>query len=202
MNTPRLLPPDQQSFVLASASPRRRDICASIGLIPDQIIAPDIDETARPREMPRAYALRMAVEKAAVIRRHNTDSFILAADTVVACGRRILPKAESEAEQRACLALLEGRAHRVWGGICLITPDGHQMTRLAESRVQMRRLGADERAAYLASKEGLGKAGGYAIQGLAAGFIHHLSGSWSNIVGLDAYLVHNLLRAAHFHYDG
>ena len=187
-------PPDRPPLVLASASPRRLALLAQIGLAPERVLSPEIDETPRHDENPRACARRLArakAEAAAV-----PGALILAADTVVAAGRRILPKAETEAEARACLDLLSGRRHRVLTAVTLRLPDGTLRERLAESAVGFARLSQAEIAAYLASGEWHGKAGGYAIQGRAAQFIRFLSGSYSNVVGLPLFETAQLLRGA------
>ena len=183
--------------MLASASPRRVDLLAQINITPSRIIAANIDETPRPREVPRALAKRLAFEKAAAIAMEEQDALVLAADTVVGVGRRILPKCESVADARACLQLMSGRGHRVHSGICLIDGARHWQ-RVVTSRVQMRRLGAEDIEAYLAAGEWQGKAGGYAIQGQAAAFISQITGSYSNIVGLPLFETANLLQAAGF----
>ena len=181
-------------FVLASASPRRRDLLAQIGFTPDAILPTDIDETPHAKELPRAYALRLAEEKAAAS--EQRDAVVLAADTVVAAGRRILPKAETEADARVCLALLSGRGHRVYTAIATRTPDNEMRTRLSEARVTFKRLSDEEVEAYIASGEWRGKAGGYAIQGRAGRFVTQIVGSYSAIVGLPLYETANLLEAA------
>jgi septum formation protein len=185
-------------LVLASASPRRLDLLAQIGLVPDIVDPAAIDETPRKAESPDKHALRLAAEKAAAVASRHPDAFILAADTVVACGRRILPKAEDEATARKCLELLSGRRHRVYGGIALIGPDGRLTTRLAESTVIFKRFSDAEIHAYLATGEWQGKAGGYAVQGRAAAYIRFLSGSYSNVVGLSLYDVTQLLAGQNF----
>jgi septum formation protein len=179
--------------VLASASPRRLDLLRQIGLEPDCIDPPAIDETPRKAELPNKHALRLAVEKAQAVAPRHPGAYILAADTVVAVGRRILPKAEDEATARHCLTLMSGRRHRVYGGMALIGPDGRLTTRLGESTVIFKRFSDLEIRAYLASGEWRGKAGGYAIQGLAAAYVRFISGSYSNIVGLSLYDVRQLL---------
>lgn len=171
-------------LVLASASPRRLELLRQIGLVPTAIDPAEIDETPNPRELPGPHALRLARAKAEAVASRHPGAFVLGADTVVAMGRRILPKALSEAEARACLEALSGRRHRVLGGIALIAPDGRRARRLVTTVVRVRRLDRAEREAYLASGEWRGKAGGYAIQGLAAAFIPFVSGSYSNVVGL------------------
>lgn len=181
-------------FVLASASPRRRDLLAQIGLPPDQVSAADIDETPLKGETPRRCALRLAGAKAGAVAQAHPGAFVLAADTVVAAGRRILPKAESVDEVRDCLRLLSGRSHRVYTAVAVIAPGGRRAERLVETRVTFKRLGEDELAAYLASGEGLGKAGGYAIQGRAGGFVLGLQGSHPAVVGLPLYESLCLLR--------
>ncbi|MFZ3004965.1 MAG: Maf family nucleotide pyrophosphatase [Phenylobacterium sp.] len=185
MTTPRL--------VLASASPRRLDLLAQIDLVPDAVVAAEIDETPLPNETPRLLALRLAVAKAAKIAAEQPDAYVLAADTVVAVGRRVLPKVETEAEGRACLELLSGRAHKVLTAVALQAPDGRVVSRLVESRLHFKRLTPAEITAYLASGEGLGKAGGYAIQGRAGAFVMSLQGSYPAVVGLPLYETLNLL---------
>ena len=175
--------------MLASASPRRLTLLDQVGIRPDVILATDLDETPAPRELPPQAALRLAVAKAdaAALDVRAEGGFVLAADTVVAVGRRILPKAEDEAEARRCLALLSGRAHRVYTAVALVTPDGRRRRRLVETRVKMKRFADVELEAYLASGEWRGKAGGYAVQGLAAAFVLTLIGSYSAVVGLPLY---------------
>ncbi len=174
-------------LVLASASPRRLDLLAQINLRPDRVDPADIDETPRPRELPLRHAERLAAEKARAVAPRHPGCFVLAADTVVACGRRILPKTEDEKEARKCLELLSGRRHRVLGGVALICPDGSLAERRVESVVTFKRLMPEEIEAYLASNEWRGKAGGYAIQGLAARFVRYIGGSYSNVVGLGLF---------------
>jgi septum formation protein len=181
------------TLVLASASPRRRELLAQLGIVPDTIDPPDIDETPLPGELPAAHARRLALAKAAAVAPRHPQAYILAADTVVACGRRILPKADTRAIAESCLKLLSGRRHRVIGGLCAIAPMRERVVRIVTSQVVFKRLSDDERAAYLASGEWQGKAGGYAIQGRAAGFIAWISGSYSNVVGLPLYETHALL---------
>jgi len=172
------------ALVLASASPRRVSLLRQIGIAPAAVAPADIDETPRPRELPPAYAKRVAAAKAAAVASAWPGAFVLAADTVVALGRRILPKAEDAATAKHCLLRLSGRRHRVLGAVVLIAPDGSLTQRLITSQVFFKRLSTVEVDAYLASGEWHGKAGGYAIQGLAAGFIPKIIGSYSNIVGL------------------
>ncbi|MGF1464079.1 MAG: Maf family protein [Maricaulaceae bacterium] len=180
-------------LVLASASPRRLDLLAQIGLTPDHVDPADIDETPLKGELPRAYALRLARAKAETVATRYPDAVVLGADTAVACGRRILPKAETLDEARACLDLLSGRAHRVYTGIAVTPPGRGVLARLVTSRVSVKRLSAAERTAYLACGEWRGKAGGYALQGRAAAFIDALSGSYSAVVGLPLYETAQLL---------
>jgi septum formation protein len=187
-----------QAFVLASASPRRSDLLAQIGIVPDVIEPADVDETPNLREAPRVYAKRMARAKADAGAGGHGGSFILAADTVVACGRRILPKAEDKETALQCLRQLSGRRHRVFGGVCLVMPDGARRERLVESAVTFKRLSHEEIDAYVACGEWDGKAGGYAIQGRAAEFVRFISGSFSNIVGLPLFEVSQLLKGAKF----
>lgn len=187
-------------LVLASASPRRRELLAQIGLSPIIMVA-DIDETPQKREKPQPYALRMASEKVLKVRDQNAETvnhFVLAGDTVVACGQRILPKTEDEASARACLALLSGRRHRVYGGIALISPNGNLRTRLVTSTVRFRMLGQNDIDSYIATGEWHGKAGGYAIQGIAALFVQQISGSYSNIVGFSLFDVAAMLGGQGF----
>jgi septum formation protein len=181
------------SLVLASASPRRRELLSQIGIVPTAIDPADIDETPRPSELPAQHARRLAVAKAVAVAPRHAGTFVLAADTVVACGRRILPKADTRAVAESCLEMLSGRRHRVIGALCIIAPDGRRSCRTVVSRVAFKRLSAGEVAAYLASGEWQGKAGGYAIQGRAAGFIPWIEGSYSNIVGLALFEVRALL---------
>ena len=186
--------------MLASASPRRRELLAQIGLSPTVMVA-DIDETPQKREKPQPYALRMASEKVLKVRDQNAETvnhFVLAGDTVVACGQRILPKTEDEASARACLALLSGRRHRVYGGIALISPNGNLRTRLVTSTVRFRMLGQNDIDSYIATGEWHGKAGGYAIQGIAALFVQQISGSYSNIVGFSLFDVAAMLGGQGF----
>ena len=186
-------------IILASASPRRRDLLCQIGIEPMAIIPTDINETPNQRELPPRYALRMADEKArAIVLPDGIDdgAVVLAGDTVVAVGRRILPKAETEDQARSCLALLSGRRHRVYGGIALRLTDGTLRSRLVTSSVIFKRLHRDEIDAYIATGDWQGKAGGYAIQGPAAAYIRHIEGSYSNIVGFSLYDVSALLAAS------
>ena len=184
------------TLILASASPRRRELIARLGLEPAGIAPADIDETPHKGELPRDYARRMAREKAAAAA--SADAYVLAGDTVVAVGRRILPKAEDETNARRCLELMSGRRHRVLSAIALRAPDGTLRERLSETVVVFKRLAPEEIAAYLASGEWHGKAGGYAIQGSAEGLIRRIDGSHSGVVGLPLYETRALLKAAGF----
>lgn len=184
-------------LILASASPRRRDLVARLGLEPLRVMAPHIDETPLKGELPRAYVQRMAREKA-LCASDTEGAFVLAGDTVVALGRRILPKAEDEATARHCLEALSGRRHRVLSAIALRAPDGTLRERLSETIVAFKRFSAEELRAYLAAGEWRGKAGGYAIQGSAEGLIAWISGSHSGVVGLPLFETRALLKAAGF----
>ncbi len=181
-------------LVLASASPRRRDLLKQIGIVPAEILAADLDETPQKAELPRALALRLCQAKAEAVAQLRPAALVLAADTVVGLGRRILPKAETPGEVADCLKLLSGRRHTVSTGLCLIHPDGRRVARVVETKVRLRRLEAAEIAAYVAGGEGLGKAGGYAIQGRAEAFIPWIGGSYSNVVGLPLTETAGLLR--------
>lgn len=183
-------------LILASASPRRRELIARLGIEPARIAPADIDETPYKAEIPRDYAQRMAREKA--IAAATSDGYVLAGDTVVAVGRRILPKAEDEATARNCLKLLSGRRHRVLSAIVLRAPDGTMRERLSATIVKFKVLSDEEICAYLAGGEWDGKAGGYAIQGAAEGLISWIQGSHSGVVGLPLYETRALLKAAGF----
>ncbi len=181
------------SLVLASASPRRLELLRRIGIEPDRVAPADVDETPRAKELPRQLAARLAGEKCAAAAARFPDAYVLAADTVVACGRRALGKPADAEEARRFLEMLSGRRHRVWGGIALAAPDGRRARRLAMTHVSFKRLEAREIEAYLACGEWRGKAGGYAIQGRAAGFVKAITGSESNVVGLALYETRALL---------
>jgi septum formation protein len=180
-------------LVLASASPRRLDLLRQIGIVPDVVDPADIDETPAKDEQPAAHVVRLAEAKARAVEPRHAGAFILAADTVVACGRRILPKTEDEQTARACLALLSGRRHRVYGGVALINPTGDLAIKRVMSQVRFKRLSDQEIASYLNSGEWHGKAGGYAIQGRAAAFVPWIAGSYSNVVGLPLHETAQLL---------
>lgn len=180
-------------LMLASASPRRLALLRQIGIEPDGVFETAVDETPRKAELPRDLARRLAAAKADAARSalrdalDATPAFALAADTVVGVGRRILPKAETAEQARSCLALLSGRSHRVYTGVALATAEGPLRQRLVETRVRFKRLSSPETEAYLASGEWRGKAGGYAIQGLAGAFVLSVIGSYSSVVGLPLY---------------
>ena len=186
MTTPKRL-------VLASASPRRLDLLKQIGIMPDAVDAAELDETPLADETPRRLALRLANAKAMEVAARYPGAFVIAADTVVAVGRRIMPKAADAAQVRDCLKLLSGRAHRVFTGVAVAAPDGRTASRLVESRVHFKRLSQAEVDAYLACGEGVGKAGGYAVQGRAAAMVISLQGSYSGVVGLPLYETSSLL---------
>ncbi|MCC7049651.1 MAG: septum formation protein Maf [Alphaproteobacteria bacterium] len=181
-------------LVLASASPRRLELLRQVGIAPALVEPAAIDEHPRRGELPPALAKRLAAEKARAVAARHPDAFVLAADTVVACGRRALPKAEDRATAAKCLDLLSGRRHRVLGGIALIAPGGRMVERLVTTAVAFKKLSAAERDAYLACDEWQGKAGGYAIQGLAALFVRQITGSYSNVVGLPLFETAQMLR--------
>ncbi len=185
-------------LILASASPRRLELLAQIGIVPDQVVPADIDETPHDNESPRRLALRLAEEKARAVADDHAGGFVLAADTVVACGRRALGKASDTVEARKFLTLLSGRRHRVYGGLCVIAPDGTTRARVIETQVIFRRLGEDDLARYLSHDEWQGKAGAYAIQGYAATFVKSITGSYSNVVGLSLCEVDGMLRGLGF----
>lgn len=184
------------SLILASASPRRRELLARLGIEPARVAPADIDETPLKGELPRDYAVRMAREKAEAAA--SGDGHVLAGDTVVAAGRRILPKAEDEATARKCLELLSGRRHRVLSAIALRAPDGTAREKLSETIVRFKRLSREEIDAYISGGEWHGKAGGYAIQGAAEGLVAWIQGSHSGVVGLPLFETRALLKAAGF----
>lgn len=190
------------SLILASASPRRRDLLAQIGIVPLAVRPADIDETPLKGELPRPHAVRLARAKADACAAaggqegdDGDEAVILAADTVVAMGRRILPKATDAETARACLTRLSGRRHTVHGGIAMIAPDGRVTVRHVETSVALKRLHPDEIDRYIDSGEWEGKAGGYAIQGRAAAFVRRLGGSYSNVVGMDLFAVAQMLKS-------
>ena len=187
---------DAPELILAPASPRRRELLARLGIERLRTVHANIDETPRKGELPRDYARRMAREKAEAAA--DEEAFVLAGDTVVAAGRRILPKAENEETARRCLELLSGRRHRVLSAVALRAPDGILRERISDTTVRFKQLSAEDIAAYLAGGEWHGKAGGYAIQGSAEGLIEWISGSHSGVIGLPLFETRALLKAAGF----
>ena len=183
-------------LVLASASPRRLDLLARIGVVPDAVVPADVDESVPKGELPRDHALRLARAKADAVAAQEPDALVLAADTVVAVGRRILPKVEDETALRACMALLSGRRHRVMTGVALAAPGQPVRTRLVETMIAMKRLSPEEIDFYAAHGEWRGKAGGYALQGYGEVYVRHIAGSYSNVVGLPLAETRLLLKAA------
>lgn len=183
-------------LILASASPRRLDLLSRIGVVPDAIIPADIDESVHRGELPREHALRLAREKAENVMAREPSALVLAADTVVAVGRRILPKVEDEATLRSCLRLLSGRRHRVLTGVALAVPGGAIRERLVETMIAMKRLSEQEIDFYANHGEWRGKAGGYALQGYGEVYVRHIAGSYSNVVGLPLAETRVLLKSA------
>jgi septum formation protein len=181
-------------LVLASASPRRLDLLRQVGIEPDRIVSTDIDESLVKGETPRLHAVRLAREKAAAGVAAEPGAFVVAADTVVAVGRRVLPKVETQGQARDCLNLLSGRSHRVLTAVAVVAPDGRRASRLVETRVRFKRLSARETEAYLESDEWRGKAGGYGVQGRAGAFVLELQGSYPAVVGLPLYETLSLLE--------
>lgn len=186
---------DFPALVLASTSPRRLELLARIGLTPARIAAPEIDETPLKGELPRAYVARLAEGKARAVERAPNE-VVLAGDTTVAVGRRILEKPVDEADLRRMLGLLSGRRHHVWSGVCVVGADGKPRVRVADTIVAFKVLSAAEIDWYVECGEGMGKAGGYAIQGRAESFVRFLSGSHSNVVGLPLFETRSLLSSA------
>jgi septum formation protein len=183
-------------LVLASASPRRLDLLARIGVVPDAVLPADVDESVPRGELPRVHAVRLAREKAQAVAGQEPDALVLGADTVVAVGRRILPKVEDEDTLRACMKLLSGRRHRVLTGVALAIPGGAMRERLVETMIAMKRLSDEEIAYYAAHGEWRGKAGGYALQGYGEVYVRHIAGSYSNVVGLPLAETRVLLKSA------
>jgi septum formation protein len=183
-------------LILASASPRRVDLLARLGVVPDVIDPADIDETPLNGETPRAHALRLATEKCRVVAARHPGRPVLAADTVVGAGRRILPKAEDAATARACLALLSGRRHRVVTAVAMVAADGRLRSRCSETILAFHRLDAAAIDGLIAAGDWQGKAGGYALQGAAEAWVRWLSGSWSGVVGLPLAETRLLLKAS------
>jgi septum formation protein len=192
-------PVEIPGLVLASASPRRLDLLRQIGIVPGAVDPADLDEIPLKGELPPRHAARLAEEKARAVAARHPGKFVLAADTVVACGRRILPKAEDERTARRCLSLLSGRRHRVHGGLVLLSPEGKAHARTVTTTVTFKVLDHDEVEHYIASGEWHGKAGGYAIQGLAAMYVRQLIGSYSNVVGLPLFETAALLKGTGAH---
>lgn len=188
-------------LILASSSPRRVELLAQIGIVPDHIIPADIDETPLKGEHPRDLAVRLAKGKAEKIAAEQTGSYVIGADTVVACGRRSFGKAENKEEVGKILRILSGRRHKIFGGICLVTPEGKSRTRCCETTVSFRRLTEKEIQNYVDSRDWEGKAGGYAVQGVASTFVKFISGSHSNIIGLSLYDVAAMLNSAGYKKD-
>lgn len=184
-------------LILASASPRRLDLLSQIGVIPDYVIPSDIDETPKKNEHPRTLALRLAQEKAMATCQKD-GCFVIAADTVVAVGRRILPKAETREDVAYCLDLMSGRSHTVFTGLAVRAPDGKLKSRIVTTKVKFKNLSISEKIAYIESNEGLGKAGGYGIQGMADSYVVSINGSYSNIVGLSLYDIRAMLSGVGF----
>ena len=183
-------------LVLASASPRRLDLLARIGVVPDAVVPADLDESVLKGELPRVHALRLAEQKSRAVATLQADALILAADTVVAVGRRILPKVEDEATLRRCMALLSGRRHRVMTGVALALPGDQLRSRVVETAITMKRLSAEEIDHYAGHGEWHGKAGGYALQGYGEVYVRHIAGSYSNVVGLPLAETRHLLKGA------
>ena len=188
------------SLVLASSSPRRRDLLGRLGIAPARIASPDIDETPRKGEVPRVYALRMAEEEAVAVAR-DAGEIVVAGDTTVAVGRRILPQAADADMQRGFLNLLSGRRHHVLSAVAVIDGNGRMRSRICDCIVRFKRLSAEEIESYIQSGEGLGKAGGYAIQGRAEALIDWMAGSHSGVIGLPLYETRALLRASGYPLD-
>jgi len=183
-------------LVLASASPRRLDLLARIGVVPDAVDPAHIDESVPSGELPRDHALRLAIEKAEAVEARNPNALVLAADTVVAVGRRILPKVEDEATLRTCMKLLSGRRHRVLTGVALAIPGGKTRSRVVETMIAVKRLSDEEIDFYAGHGEWHGKAGGYALQGYGEVYVRHIAGSYSNVVGLPLAETRLLLKSA------
>lgn len=191
----------RSKLILASASPRRRELLLQVGIVPDQVIPANIDETVLRREKPVEYVQRMSVSKAAHVSATVEGTFVLGADTIVACGRRIYGKPDNPSEAESHLRALSGRSHKVYGAISLVDPDGQQVGRCVETVVRFKRLSGQELRTYLATEEWRDKAGGYAIQGRASAFIERISGSYTNVVGLPLFETVQLLRGRGFRGD-
>ncbi len=189
---------DSPPLILASGSPRRLELLRQIGIEPDQIEPASLDERPLSRELPASHARRLAIAKAVAVAGKYPPAYVVAADTVVACGRRMLPKAKDEKTAQSCLDRLSGRRHRVFGGVCVVDPEGRQRVRTVVTSVTFKRLTTSEIRTYLRSGEWEGKAGGYAIQGRAAVFVRSINGSYSNVVGLPLFETHALLSGLGF----
>jgi septum formation protein len=187
-------------LILASSSPRRRELLGLLGLTPDQIISPEVDETPLKYEIPRDYVKRVAIEKARAVHSRVPEAYILAADTIVERGRKIVLKAGNEEEARRILQSLSGRRHRVYTSVCVISPDGKEACRTVLTRLSFKRLSDEDLEAYVRSKEWEGKAGAYGIQGMAAKFVTYLSGSYTNVIGLPLYETECLLKGLGFRF--
>ncbi|AHX11758.1 septum formation protein Maf [Neorickettsia helminthoeca str. Oregon] len=182
-------------FILGSSSKHRLQILSVLGLFPKSVVSPEIDESPKKKEIPLSYVKRMALEKALKLREAYPLENIITADTVASCGRRILPKALSDSDVRCCLEMLSGRKHRLYTSICLVTSSGEVRQRVTMTVLKFKRLSDEEVDFYLTSKEGIGKAGGYSIQGIAQSFVISMQGSYFNVVGLPAYEVVSLLKS-------
>lgn len=180
-------------LILASQSPRRLDLLAQIGIVPDAVAPADVDESVHANELPRPHAKRLAEAKARVIADANPDAFVIGADTVVAVGRRILGKAEDTAQAHRHLSLLSGRRHHVFGGVCVIAPGGRALVRVIDTAVIFKSLSHEDVSRYIASDEWRDKAGAYGIQGRAGAFVRRLNGSYPNVVGLALFETANML---------
>jgi len=189
---------EPHTLVLASASPRRRELLAQIGVVPDVVDPAHVDEKPLPRELPRDAAARLAREKAVAVAARHPDAFVLAADTVVALGRRMLPKAGDPATATRFLRQLSGRRHRVLGGVAVLAPDGREAVRVVTTQVRFKRLTPAEIDGYVAGDEWRDKAGGYAIQGRAAAFVPWIGGSYTNVVGLPLVETRAMLQGLGF----
>lgn len=187
-------------LILASTSPRRLELLEQIGIKPDAVMAPDCDETPLKYEKPNELALRLAIAKARAVHANNPGTFVIAGDTVVDARAKVLPKCNDDAEVRKCLKILSGCRHRVYGGVCVINPAGKEFIRVVETTITFKRLHDSEIEAYVKSGEGIGKAGGYALQGRAAAFIRFVSGSPSNVIGLPLHEAAQLLQGAGYEF--
>jgi septum formation protein len=185
-------------LILASSSPRRLELLTSIGLIPSKVISPDVDETPLKKEDPREYVKRIAQKKAHAVHSQCSDAYVLAADTILEMGRKIILKAQDREEARLILKNLSGRRHRIYTGVCILSPEGKEACRIVLTRISFKRFTDQELDEYVASNEWEGKAGAYAIQGMASKFVKFISGSYSNVVGLPLYETDCLLKGLGF----